>query len=283
LKRVEERRREDEDREEQRFLVEVIRMEEGGANLEDQEWLEEALRMEEREPNPTPASPPSLQAKMPIGEEPWWKLEEGRRKEEDDSSMTMAPQDSGIPKSIPAGARQASEAASLPPRLAEKCDDVKPGHQLNKEQEDLIIIANIATKLDTNPDHQKKLPRRPSGCKIKQTRLSLEELRKEKRWAQMSSSRNLENPCAEVPSPIPSLGATPKLTKLIQMFETSPSPIKMPRPPPASTTRCGTMPTSSIKLPSLSPSEKAPAQTDPGQCRATGDRMSADDEPKQMC
>ena len=101
LRRVEERRREDEEREAQRFLAEVMRMEESGANVDDQAWLEEALRMEEGESNQPPTPPPSLQAKMPIGAEPWRKLEEGRRKENEESSMTMDSQEAEVSKSIP--------------------------------------------------------------------------------------------------------------------------------------------------------------------------------------
>ena len=54
---------------------------------------------------------------MPIGEEPWRKLEEGRKKEDEDSSMTMASLEAAGSKSFPAGAKQASEAVSPPPKL----------------------------------------------------------------------------------------------------------------------------------------------------------------------
>ena len=123
-------------------------MEEGGANLEYQEWLEEALRMEEREPNPTLASPPSLQAKMPIGEEPWRKLEEGRKKEDEESSMTMASQEDAGAKSIPAGAKSRSELSSLPTtKLTVKQDGARtvhePGHQPNKLQDEPTSITKF--------------------------------------------------------------------------------------------------------------------------------------------
>ena len=68
--------------EDSRFLAEVMKMEEYGANIDEQEWLEEVLRMEEGESTPTPAPPPNLLAKMPTGEEPWQKLEEGMRRED---------------------------------------------------------------------------------------------------------------------------------------------------------------------------------------------------------
>ena len=77
-KKVELRTVEDEERENQRFITEVMRLEarESGRKeaeetakkkltLDEQEWLKEALRMEEGASNPTPAPPPNLQAKVP--------------------------------------------------------------------------------------------------------------------------------------------------------------------------------------------------------------------------
>jgi hypothetical protein len=77
MKKVELRRLEDEEKENQRFLADVMRLEirEPGSkeaeetakmklSLDEQDWLMEALRMEERASNPTPAPPPNLQAKM---------------------------------------------------------------------------------------------------------------------------------------------------------------------------------------------------------------------------
>ena len=76
----------------------------------------------------------------------------------------------------------------------------EPGPQPNVEQEESTIIANIETKLGTTQDHQKTMPRRSSACQNKKKRLSIDESRKLKRFAQMLSSRNLENPCADVKS-----------------------------------------------------------------------------------
>ena len=91
------------------------------------------------------------------------------------------------------------------------------------------------TKVGTNQDQEKEMPRRSYGCKTKPTRLSIDQLRKEKRFAQMMSSRN---------------------------FEKSRSPVKMPRPTPASPTGCWTSTVSSISIPTLLPKKKATTQTD---------------------
>jgi hypothetical protein len=91
MKRVEERRKKDEERrvtlesekkerfekieerklqeEEKRSLAEDMRMEANGAFLDENEWLEEVLRIEEGVSTPIPAPPPNLKAKKPTGEE----------------------------------------------------------------------------------------------------------------------------------------------------------------------------------------------------------------------
>ena len=55
--------------------------------------------MEAGNPNPTSTPPPNLSAKMPTGEEPWWKLKEGKEKEDDKSSMVPDTQDDKSAKS----------------------------------------------------------------------------------------------------------------------------------------------------------------------------------------
>ena len=101
-------------------------------------------------------------------------MEEGRRKDNEESSMTMDSQEARVSKRVPA--EQASEAVSPPPKLTEKRDGAKPvhepGHQPNVEQEESTIIANIETKLGTTQDHQKTIPRRSTGC---QKMVSIEE------------------------------------------------------------------------------------------------------------
>ena len=61
--KIEERRLQEEER---RSLAEVMRMEEG-ANLEEKDWLEAVLMMEEGVSTPTPTPSPNLKAKMPTG------------------------------------------------------------------------------------------------------------------------------------------------------------------------------------------------------------------------
>ena len=113
-----------------------MRMEEDGSYLDEREWLEEVLRMEEGESAPTPAPPPNLPAKMLTGEEPWWKLEEGMRKEDAGSSKKMVSQEAKNSQSIPAGPKHSSEISSPPPKPDKKQDGAKPayehGHQPNE-------------------------------------------------------------------------------------------------------------------------------------------------------
>ena len=77
----------------------------------------------------------------------------------------------------------------------------------------------------------------PSLFELK--RLKMQEMRKKKRLQKMSSSRNLEE---ALPGPGLAPGGCQGVSKLISKFETDPSPIKMPRPPPASTPACRTAP-----------------------------------------
>ena len=263
FEKIEERRLQDEER---RSLAEVMRMEEEGANLDEKEWLETVLRMEEGVSTPTPKPSPNLKAKMPTGEESWRKLEEGMRKEEAGTSKQMVSEEANVSESIPAGVKTSTEIASPTPKLVKKKDSAKQagehGPQPNEEQEKSSNYTINVTKFGTNQDQEKEMPRRSYGCKIKPTRLSIDQLRKEKRFAQMSSSRNFENQSTGAYKPLPSPGAAKKLTSLISMFETSPSPLKMPRPPPASTTGCWTSTMSSISIPTLLPKKKATTQTD---------------------
>ena len=144
-----------------------MRMENDGAFLDEKEWLEEVLKMEEGVSNPTPAPPPNLMAKMPTGEEPWRKLEEGMRKEDEGSSKKMVSQEAKICQSIPAGAKHSSEIASTPPKLGMKQDGAKPvyehGHQLNEEQEKSTDYTINVTKVGTTQDQEKEVPRRSNG------------------------------------------------------------------------------------------------------------------------
>ena len=162
-------------------------------------------------------------------------------------------------------------------KLGMKQDGAKPvhehGHQLNKEQEKSTDYTSNVTKVGPTQDQEPKVPRRSTGCKSKPTRISIEKSRKDKRFAQMSFSRNLENQSTGVYKPLPSPGTTEKFSSLISMFERSPSPLNMPRTPLASTTGCGMMLKSSIIIPTLLPKEKATTQTDLSQSGGKTDRM----------
>ena len=142
----------------------------------------------------------------------------------------MVLEEANISKSIPAGAKTSSEIASPPPKLDMKQDSAKQayehGHQPNEEQEKSTDYTINVAKVGTNQDQEQEVPRRSNGCKTKPTRLSIEKARKNKRFAQMSSSRNVEIPSTGVYKPLPSPGAAKKFTSLVSMFETSPSPLR---------------------------------------------------------
>ena len=87
---------------------------EAEADRDEQEWLREALRMEEGDPNPTSTPPPDLPAKMPTGEEPWWMMKEGKEKEDDGSSLEIDTQDDEGAKSNLAGAKSLIEPTYKP-------------------------------------------------------------------------------------------------------------------------------------------------------------------------
>ena len=73
----------------------------------------------------------------------------------------------------------------------------------------------------------------------------------------LSKSRDLPSTVDEPDQPP---AANPKVSMLVSMFETSPSPVKMPRPPPASTAMCRTDSSSLFKchLPSKAPNQSKP-------------------------
>ena len=251
--KIEERRLQDEER---RSLAEVMRMEEEGANLDEKEWLETVLRMEEGVSTPTPKPSPNLKAKMPTGEESWRKLEEGMRKEEAGTSKQMVSEEANVSESIPAGVKTSTEIASPTPKLVKKKDSAKQagehGPQPNDEQEKSSNYTINVTKVGTNQDQEKEMPRRSYGCKTKPKRLSIDKVRKEE--------KKIRPKVVFTQFRKPEYRSLQAIAK--SMFETSPSPLKMPRPPPASTTGCWTSTMSSISTPTLLPKKKATTQTD---------------------
>ena len=136
------------------------------------------------------------------------------------------------------------------------------GHPPNKEQEQSSNCTINVTEFGTTQDEEQEVPRRSNGCRAKPTRLSIEQVRKNKRFAQMLSSRNVEMPSTETYKLLPSPGAAKKFTSPVSMFETSPSPLKMPRPSPASTRVCGTNRMSSISTLTYQLRKKATTLTD---------------------
>ena len=284
--KVDMRRKEDEEKANQIFLNEVIIIEarEGRrlesakkteaarmkADIDAQEWLEEALRLE-ADPNPTPS--PNQPAKMPTGEEPWWGKEEGRKKE--DCSLEPATPDVGSAKSSPAGASHHSVPGTmtLTTNMQETESAHETGCQSTKQHEQPACkTINVHTGIGTIQEGAKEVPRKPGGRQhaqhAKPGARSLEKARKLKRSERMSSSRCLETSPTQEPDPIQRPGAISKLSKLISRFETSPSPLKMPRPPPASSSTSGAMPLLPIISRTYQPSEKAEPSTSHSQPRA---------------
>ena len=129
---------------------------------EENEELEvEIIWIEEGASAPSSPPPPNLQAKMPNGEEPWWKVERGGR------WMMIDPRDDAGAKRIPAGAKSSSEPSTLTPKLTETQEGAKPlhvpGHQPSKMEEQPTYIINTETKLGTIQDHPKIMPATPQG------------------------------------------------------------------------------------------------------------------------
>ena len=75
----------------------------------------------------------------------------------------------------------------------------------------------------------------PNPSQAEMSRAKIAKQRRDQRLQRMSSSRNL----AQAQSgPEPSPGTNQMVSKLVSRFETVPSPIKMPRPPPTSAIMC---------------------------------------------
>ena len=102
LKKVEMRRREDEEKENRKFLEDVLRIEARESRRQDsakktvearhrsereeQEWLKEALRMEADSTNPISTPPPNQSAKLPTGKKSGWQLKEENVQEDEEST-----------------------------------------------------------------------------------------------------------------------------------------------------------------------------------------------------
>ena len=125
----------------------------------------------------------------------------------------------------------------------------------------LVDVTTTIVNVQEMP-RKKMHSQQPSQAEL--TRLGLDKQRREKRLMRMSSSRNLSQAPRD-PEPRP--GANPKVTQLVSRFETTPSPIKMPRPPPTSTTLCRTSNAGPFTtIPTIQPSNsKTEARPVPGQ------------------
>jgi hypothetical protein len=236
------------------------------AKEEDEEWLRGVLMMEEMTPTSSPAPSPNLPAKMPIGEESCWSMEmsnvldkrgdemPGSREGADsmniqEGAASSLPTPGSIKQMPPSGiARPAEEQSHCPAMVKHPAVTPSPV--------DMATTIKDVQELPRKKEHSLQ----PSQAEV--NRLKLAKLRKEKRLQRMSSSRNL----IQAPrDPEPSPEANPMVTKLVSKFETSPSPIKMPRPPPTSTTGCRTgprCPISQTSIITLSPCTEPKLQTD---------------------
>ena len=237
MEKVEKRRKEDEEKADKKFLNEVILIEaREGRRLESakkteaarrkeekdaQEWLEEALRFEADDeikikayniPNPTPS--PNQPAKMPTGEEPWWGMEEGWRKEVEACSLEPVTAEVGSTKSNPAGASHHSVPGTMTTNVQETgCKSTK---------QPACKPTYVHTAMGSKQEGAKEVPRKPVGRQhlqhAKPGARSLDKARKLQRSERMSSSRGLQpSHMQEADSP-QCPGALSKLSKLISRF-----------------------------------------------------------------
>ena len=279
LKRAELKRTEDD----MNFLQEVTTIEKREARLsearrmteearrkvreDEEEWLRVVLLLEEPEATSTsPAPSPNLTAKMPTGEEPFWSMGMNYVLEKKGDRMPGSKEGVGS-QSIQAGTAPSLPTINLmpPSRIARPVEEQSHSPAMVKHPAVIPSPMDMATTTMDVQEHNMKKEHslKPSNAEI--SRLKLEKQRREKRLLRMSSSRNLT---PAVKAPEPSQGANPKVSKLVSRFETSASPIKMPRPPPTSTTGCWTSTRSPISQPTnrtLSPCTEPQLQTD--QCQ----------------
>ena len=80
--------------------------------------------MEEGASSSSPPPPPALLAKMPIGKEPWRKVE--KRTGPEDKSSRITNKDDPATKSIPAGVRPSKNQESDPGKLQETGERTSP-------------------------------------------------------------------------------------------------------------------------------------------------------------
>ena len=210
-------------------------------------------------PSSTPEPSPILQAKMLTGAEPWWVIK--KMAASDGKEEEISVEEGAEPTSIPAGPAPSS---STPGTNTVHLDTpTKQGWctSMMEHQDDISNKVDKFSAAEVTQEIKKKKESKlqPSQAELK--RLQLEKSRKRRRLDRMSSSRNFPEAIAD-PGPIP--GVSQKVSKLVSKFETAPSPIKMPRPTPASTQACRTSPNMSISQPLLITENSQQLHSQPG-------------------
>ena len=265
FREVERRRKEDD----LRFLMDVKSIEDREERLrisrmkteEAKKKAKDKLQKKEKAspPSSTPEPSPNLQAKMLTGAEPWWVMEKMTTSEGKEEEMSV--EEGAEPTSIPAGPAPSS---STPGTNTVHLDTpTKQGWctSMMEHQDDICnkVDMFIAAEVTQEVKKKKESKLQPSQAELK--RLKLDKARKERRMDRMSSSRNYPEAFAD-PGPTPGVSQT--VSKLVSKFETAPSPIKMPRPTPASTQACRTSPNVSISQPFLITVNSQQLQGQPG-------------------
>ena len=250
-----------EEREER--LERCRKLREEAKEKEDQEWLQVALLSEEAYlPSPSPPSspgdpPPSLLAERPVGAEPWGKERKmmtttGSLGETDTSSPASPTPTKDIPareKMTPpildakpatiSQAKESGKARTPPSKHVLACKIARPEEQggpstTMKEHTDAPYSAPTpAQGLVMKKDKGKQLDK--AAASMSKQRLSLQKSRSQRRDSNQLKIRNIPSTLDE-PDQTPA--ANPMVSKLVSRFETSQSPLKMPRPPTASTAVC---------------------------------------------
>ena len=259
FREVERRRKEDD----LKFLMDVKSIEDREERLRISRMKTEEAKKKQKEkaspPSSTPEPSPNLQAKMLTGAEPCWVMEKMATSEGKEEEMSV--EEGAEPTSIQAGPAPSS---STPGTNTVHLDTpTKQGWctSMMEHQDDISNKVDMFSAAEVTQEVKKKKESKlqPSQAELK--RLQLDKARKRRRLDRMSSSRNFPEAIAD-PGPTP--GASQTVSKLVSKFETAHSPIKMPRPTPASTQACRTSPNVSISQPFLITVNSQQLQGQPG-------------------
>jgi hypothetical protein len=242
--------------------------------------------------------PPTLQAAKPVGAEPWWKermmmtdqgcLEEtGKsnpastispkdipakpaghvgantsKKEQGDATHSAPTTALGLDKMTDQGCLEESGKSNPASTIPSKDIPAKPAGHVSastsqKEQGDATYSAPTTPMGLEKMKEKTKQPDKVADS-ISKKRLKMKTSRSQNRSLILSKTRDLPSTVDEPDQPP---AANPKVSMLVSMLETSTSPVKMPRTPPASTAMCRTDSSSLLfkcHLPSQAPNQSKP-------------------------